>query len=206
MELVNLTAPFNCAHILTERRPLKSPSTAYTGMIYHFRYGSMATSYLDLPGHIAETDDGRDAKNCLLTDFYRRPASLLRINVPAEEYGITPDDLEKARNGRPWQEWMVINALGDCADGHQPSRKIYLTLESVDHLIRNGVKVLFSDSWESVRLDGVFLQLFDAGVSAVCNLVNLNKLPGDREFLLTVSFVPYPGQVTQIPATVIAEI
>ena len=76
----------------------------------------------------------------------------------------------------------------------------------VDHLIKNGVKVLFSDAWESVRLDGVFLRLFDSGVSAVCNLVNLDKLPADKEFRMTMSFLPYPGAVTQIPVSVIAEI
>ena len=90
MELVNLTAPFNRAHIFTERIPLKSAKTAYTGMVYHFRYGSMETSYLDLPGHIAETDDGRHARNTDLLNFYRRKAALLRITPPNEEYGITP--------------------------------------------------------------------------------------------------------------------
>lgn len=207
MELINLTSPFHCAHIFLERIPLKSDRTAYTGMVYHFRHGSMGTSYLDLPGHIAETDDGCDAQNVNLLDYYRRKTQLLRIKTPAnQEYGITPADLEKALNGREWQPWIVINALGSAADGYQPSRRIYLTLEAVDYLARNGVKVLFSDAWESPRLDGVFLRLFDAGISAVCNLVNLDKLPADREFYLTMSFLPYPGKVTQIPASLIAEI
>ena len=207
MELINLTSPFHCAHIFLERIPLKSDRTAYTGMVYHFRHGSMETSYLDLPGHIAETDDGCDAQNVNLLDYYRRKTQLLRIKTPADqEYGITPADLEKALNGREWQPWIVINALGSAADGYQPSRRIYLTLEAVDYLARNGVKVLFSDAWESPRLDGVFLRLFDAGISAVCNLVNLDKLPADREFYLTMSFLPYPGKVTQIPASLIAEI
>ena len=206
MELINLTAPFNRAHIFTERIPLKSDRTAYTGMVYHYRHGSMETTYLDLPGHIAETDDGQNAQNFDLLSYYRQKALLLRITPPADEYGITPADLDKALAGREWQKWIVINALGNRADGYQPARKIYLTLEAVDHLIKNGVKLLFSDSWESPRLDGVFLRLFDSGVSAVCNLVNLNKLPADKEFLLTLNFLPYPGGVTQIPATVIAEI
>ena len=46
MELINLTAPFNRAHIFTERIPLKSDRTAYTGMVYHYRHGSMETTYL----------------------------------------------------------------------------------------------------------------------------------------------------------------
>lgn len=206
MKLINLTAPFHCAHIFTERIPLKSPRTAYTGLVYHFRHGSMETSYLDLPGHIAETDDGRHAANIDLLDYYRQKTLLLRIKPTAAEYGVTPEDLEKALNGREWTPFVVINAQGVANDGYEPARKIYLTLEAVDYLAANGIKVLLSDAWESVRLDGVFLRLFDAGISAVCNLVNLNKLPAEGEFLTTVSFPPYPGAVTQIPVSVIAEV
>ena len=79
MSVVNLTPRFNRASIFTERLPLKSSQTAYTGMIYHFRHGSMETSYLDLPGHIAETDDGRHAGNIDLREFFRREAALIRL-------------------------------------------------------------------------------------------------------------------------------
>ena len=85
MELINLTAPFNRAHIFTERIPLKSDRTAYTGMVYHYRHGSMETTYLDLPGHIAETDDGQNAQNFDLLSCYRQKALLLWITPPADE-------------------------------------------------------------------------------------------------------------------------
>lgn len=206
MKLINLTAPFHKVQVLTERLPLKSDRTAYTGMIYYCNHGSMETSYLDLPGHIAETDDGFHAANIDLCDYYRRETMLLRITPPDTEYGITPDDLEAARNGRPWQKWVIINALGHFDDGYIPSRKIYLTLEAVDHLIKNGVKLIFSDAWESCRLEGVFLRFFEAGVSTVCNLANLSQLPADGTFEVSIGFIPYTGGVTQIPVSVIAEI
>lgn len=206
MKLINLTAPFHKVQVLTERLPLKSDRTAYTGMIYYCNHGSMETSYLDLPGHIAETDDGSHAANIDLCDYYRRETMLLRITPPDTEYGITPDDLEAARNGRPWQKWVIINALGNFDDGYIPSRKIYLTLEAVDHLIKNGVKLIFSDAWESCRLEGVFLRFFEAGVSTVCNLANLSQLPADGTFEVSLGFIPYTGGVTQIPVSVIAEI
>ena len=101
---------------------------------------------------------------------------------------------------------MVINALGVCDDGYAPERRVSLSMEAVDLIIRKGVKVLFSDVWESRRLEGVFLRLFDSGVSTVCNLSGLHELPADREFRITVSFLPYPGEVTQIPVSVLAEI
>ena len=61
MPVINLTSSFGNHRTAVERLPLRSEKTAYTGMIYYFDYESMSTSYLDLPGHIAETDDGRHA-------------------------------------------------------------------------------------------------------------------------------------------------
>lgn len=206
MSVVNLTPRFNRASIFTERLPLKSSQTAYTGMIYHFRHGSMETSYLDLPGHIAETDDGRHAGNIDLREFFRREAALIRLTPREGEYAVSAAELEQAMQGRTWREWMVINALGVCDDGYAPERRVSLSMEAVDLIIRKGVKVLFSDVWESRRLEGVFLRLFDSGVSTVCNLSGLHELPADREFRITVSFLPYPGEVTQIPVSVLAEI
>ena len=54
MPVINLTSSFGPHRTSIERLPIRSPKTAYTGMIYYFDYESMSTSYLDLPGHIAE--------------------------------------------------------------------------------------------------------------------------------------------------------
>ena len=206
MTTLALTAPFNSVQTLIEHVPLKSEKTAYTGMVYHFNYGSMATSYLDLPGHIAETDDGCCAVKLDPGEWYRQPAGLIRITArPGAEFAIRPEDVERAMEGRTWHPWMVLHALGGRTDSEKPIRMTYLAMETVDLLIAKGVKVMLGDAWESRRLEGVFLRLFGRGVSTVCNLVNLDKLPDDREFRITLGFLPYAGSVTQIPCSVLAE-
>ena len=209
MPVINLTAPFGNHRTSIERLPIRSPKTSYTGMIYYFDYESMSTSYLDLPGHIAETDDGRHAAMLDPGDWYRQRANLIRIPVcPAgEEFAIRPADIEKAMAGKKWHPWMVINALGRKDDDGEARyfRMTYLALDTVDMLIDKGVKVIIGDAWESRRLDGVFTRLFSAGVCTVCGVANLHRLPDDREFFVTLGFLPYPGGVTQIPCSVLAE-
>jgi len=61
--------------------PLKSDRTSYTGVIYRLSQGSMNSSYIDLPGHIAETDDGRDGANTPPQDFFRLPCTVVRLDL-----------------------------------------------------------------------------------------------------------------------------
>ena len=202
MKLINLTAPFHKVQVLTERLPLKSDRTAYTGMIYYCNHGSMETSYLDLPGHIAETDDGCHAANIDLCDYYRRKTMLLRLTPPNTEYGITPEDLETARGERPWQEWVIINALGSTGSFGIPPRSVYLTLDAVEWLKKTPCRLLVSDIYESTALEGVFLQLFGGGIATVCEPANLHKLPSGV-VKLNVLFPKIA--ITQLPCSLTAE-
>lgn len=205
MKIIDLTAPFSDSTETSLREvPLRSDKTAYTGMVYRFNHESMATTYLDLPGHIRETDDGRNGENLNIADYYRQPARLLRI--PPRTGGITPDDLKKAAGGKKILPFTIIHSFGRKDDGNDPQRLTYLTLESCDFLIGAGVKVLLSDAWESRALEGVFLRLFSHGVSTICNLHRMWELPEDRDFLLNVIPLPYPGGATQLLARVFAEI
>jgi len=52
--------------VRVEERRLDSQRGPYTGMIYHFAHDGMTGTYIDLPGHIKETDDGADAANYVL--------------------------------------------------------------------------------------------------------------------------------------------
>ena len=64
------------------------------------------------------------------------------------------------------------------------------------------LKVLVSDIYESTALEGVFLKLFEAGISTVCEPANLHKLPSGK-VKLTVHFAKIP--ITQLPCTLVAE-
>ncbi len=204
MSIVDLTHPFSNAHVFIEEKALKSARTEYTGLIYHFRYGSMASSYIDLPGHIAETDDGREAANEDIADYYRQPATVLRPEYDPETGAVSAAALERAAAGKTLRDILIVHALGERNDSDIPERSVYLDMDAVDWVIARGCRILVSDVWESTRLDGVFLKFFAAGVSTVCNLVNLQSLPED-EVRLNIIFTPLPG-ATQIPCRIFAEV
>jgi hypothetical protein len=84
------------------------------------------------------------------------------------------------------------------------SREIYLTMESVSWIIDSGCRLLVSDTYESNRLDGVFLKLFSAGISTVCMPVNLDKLTS--QVIKITIFTPLLDGIVQIPCRIAAEI
>ena len=182
---------------------LKSAGTEYTGVKYLYTIPGMASSYLDLPGHIAETDDGKRGDNIPADAFYRMETTVLRLNRQSGGGAVTADDLCTAANGDFHAPCIVVNALGDLNPRDIEERSVYLTFDALEFLAEHGCRLLVSDIFESQRLDGVFLWLFQRGISTVCEPINLGRLPLDRPVRLSVIFPPLPG--TQLPCRVFAE-
>lgn len=182
---------------------LRSANTAYTGIIYEFSSGSMQGTYLDLPGHIQETDDGQTAANFPIENLYRLPASLIRLDRASGSGAVTAGELEEAFGGIPDTPGIIINALGERNPEQIEARSVFLDMNAVQWLIDAGCKMLLSDIYESQALEGVFLKLFRAGVCTVCEPVNLAKITAPK-VKLTVLFPKFP-QMTQFPCRVIAE-
>lgn len=201
MKLIDLTLPWSSIETKEKLVPLKSESTAYTGVVYDFRLNSMTGTYIDFPGHIRETSDGMHAGSFPLSDLYRVPATLLRPKRSGS--GITAAELAEALGKLPATPCIVIHGK---AGTNIPliSREIYLTMESVGWIIDSGCRLLVSDTYESERLDGVFLKLFRAGISTVCMPVNLDKLTS-QVMKITV-FTPLMDGIVQIPCRIAAEI
>lgn len=185
------------------RMNLQSPGIKYTGVCYNFKINSMAGTYIDFPGHIAETDDGQDSKNYPLEKLYRRSAKVIHLNRTTG--AVNAKDLQdncqyKINKG----DALVINALGKLRFNDVPERSVYLDKSAVDWVIAQGVELLISDIYESTKLIGVFYHLFKAGISTICFPVNINKLTVP-EVKITILPLPVEG-VAQIPCRVIAEI
>jgi kynurenine formamidase len=183
---------------------LKSPGVEYTGVVYEFTMSSMAGTYLDLPGHIAETNDGQDAANYPLEKLYRRRAVVIRLDRQDNSGGVTATELARAcqmkiRKG----DALIVNALGNRQFYEINERSVFFELDAVEWIIEQGVELLVSDIYESKALAGVFYKLFQARISTVCLPVNLNRLTV-LEIKLTVLPLPVRG-VTQIPCRVVAE-
>ena len=206
MAYVDLTADFRGRKVLPEivqrEVALKSDKTEYTGVVYNISTSTMMGSYIDFPGHIKETDDGVNGANSDLADFTNMSAAVIRFDRAGEPGGITAEDLENAYGGVPDTQAVIINALGSVSSFDIPPRSVYLTLDAVEWLKKTPCRVLVSDIYESTALEGVFLKLFEAGISTVCEPANLHKLPSGK-VKLTVHFAKIP--ITQLPCTLVAE-
>ena len=206
MAYVDLTADFRGRKVLPEivqrEVALKSDKTEYTGVVYNISTSTMMGSYIDFPGHIRETDDGVNGANSDLADFTNMSAAVIRFDRAGEPGGITAEDLENAYGGVPDTRAVIINALGSVSSFDIPPRSVYLTLDAVEWLKKTPCKVLVSDIYESTALEGVFLKLFEGGISTVCEPANLHKLPAGK-VKLTVHFAKIP--ITQLPCTLVAE-
>ena len=207
MNLIDLTLPIpdsDPSRIALEEMRIGPEPEGYTGLIYHFHHNSMVGSYLDLPGHIKETDDGRDAANYPLDQLYRVPAAVIHLNRESGSGGVSAAELAAAcPPGLHSFPALVLNALGPCRFDEIECRSVWLELDAVQWLIDAGVRLLVADIYESPRIHGVFLHLFRAGVATVCLPVNLALLirPQVR---ITVLMPRYLG-VTQIPCRILAE-
>lgn len=176
----------------------------YTGMVYHFRHNGMAGTYLDLPGHIKETADGFDAANYPVEKLFRVEATVIRLDRAGGSGAVTAAELE-AVCPRPFRgQALVLNALGARRFDAIESRSVWLGRDARRWIINQHIHLLVSDIYESQALEGVFLELFRAGVATVCQPVNLSALvtPYVRLTALPARF----ETATQLPCRVVAEL
>ncbi|MBR2365297.1 MAG: cyclase family protein [Lentisphaeria bacterium] len=208
MTITDLTMDFTgerfAPEIKKEKLFLKSGKTEYTGVVYTLTHDGMSGTYIDFPGHIAETDNGATAENYPVEDLYRVKADVIRFHKQSGDGAVNGEDLEKALPAdREKCKILVINALGEKNPKDIEERSVYLSDSAVEWIIRNNYTLVVSDIYESQALHGVFLKLFAAGISTVCMPVNLYKLP-EKQIWLTVLFAKMPS-VTQLPCRVVAE-
>lgn len=206
MSCIDLTAPFKAwgdqPEITRREVALKSERTRYTGVVYNLNTTTMMGSYIDFPGHIKETDNGMTGANADLSDFAGIPCTVIHFDRAAVPGGISAADLEAACGGMPDTPAVIINALGATPSFDIEQRSVYLELDAVEWLKNTPCKLLISDVYESKALEGVFLKLFEGGISTICEPANLHKLPSGQ-VKITVLFPKIP--VTQLPCALIAE-
>lgn len=207
MTIIDLTSPYqgrrSTPQVTEERIPLRSAATAYTGLIYHLASDSMQGTYLDLPGHIVETDDGRRTDNIPASELYRRPATVIHLDRPVAPGPVSATHLQTALGTHLCRNTLIIHALGPHNSFQIPERSIFLDDSAVDWIVSRQCQWLISDIYESTALHGVFLKLFAAGIAAVCEPRNLHLLTAN-EVLVTILFPPWP-QITQMPCRLLAE-
>jgi hypothetical protein len=174
-------------------------------MVYDFTHGSMVGSYLDLPGHLKETDDGLTAENYPLDKLYEVPTVVAHLPRAGAHGKITAAELEAACPVQPEGGALVIHALGAMSFWEMnPGQSVALTREACLWMGERKIHLLVSDVYEHrTEKEGVFLHLFRAGISTVCLPVNLGELPDQVK--LTILAPRYPF-ATQFPCRVIARV
>lgn len=206
MTVVDLTRAFDRVKLEKHLVPLRSGNTAYTGVIYDYAFDSMQSTYIDFPGHIAETDDAVRADNAPISELYRRPADVIRLDFADGEGAVSASDLASAApapDAKKPANTLIINALGNKNPRDISERSVYLDESAVRWIIDRGYRLLVSDIYESRALHGVFKMLFAHGVTTVCEPVNLFLLTSPRVWL---SAIPCPiPDATQIPCRLLAE-
>ena len=205
MTIIDLTRPFANEPLFrldAADVPLVSDATHYTGVIYQLHLDSMCSTYIDLPGHIQETDDGRTAESADIGQFFRMCARVVHLSRQSGSGAVTGAELSAGHDGLK-TECLVVNALGNLDATDIDERTVWLDNSAIDWILSTGCRVLISDIYESRRLEGVFQRLFKAGVSTICLPVNLFKLKDIA--MITALFCPVP-KMTQIPCRVIAEV
>ena len=207
MPVVDLTWEFIgerfAPEIKREEVFLRSGLTSYTGVVYRMNHDGMSGTYIDFPGHIAETDNGLYADNCPLEDVFRVPASVIHLDCASGHGAVSAADLKNALGTEIQTPALIINALGKTEPTGIDPRSVYLDDSAVEWIIDSPCRLLVSDIYESKALHGVFLKLFGAGITTICMPVNLHKLR-NPQVELTVLFAKMPG-ITQLPCRLVAE-
>ncbi len=176
-----------------------------TGMVYHFDHWSMSGTYLDLPGHIKELDDGFDSVNYPLDKLYEVESAVIHLDRSEKPGKIHAEELAAASPVDGPIPGLIVHALGQKRYDEVPERSVALAADAVEWMISKGIHLLVSDVYEHCdEPENVFWKLFEAGISVVCCPINMQMLDAPL-VKLTVLAPRYPG-VTQLPCRLVARI
>gem|GEM_PF-465384 len=188
----------------TRHWTLRDGPAPYTAAVHFFQHWSMAGTYLDLPGHIVETDDGADAASVPAERWFRRAALVIHLDRESGSGPVTAAELAAASPDSDPADALVLNALGARRFDAIAERSVSLSLDAVDWIAARGARLLVADVYEAAPVPhGVFPALFAHGIATVCAPVNLHRLTQPR-VRLTALPLRFPGAV-QIPCRVLAE-
>ena len=207
MKLIDLTYPMEETY---KDKPAAVPSIipitvrgqSFKGVIYDFNWGSMMGSYIDFPGHIKETDDGIDADNAPLEDLYEIPAAVIHLSRQGAPGPIRAEELEEASVDVPEDGALIIHALGRKRFNEVEADTVFFGKSAIEWIVKKRIKLIVSDVYENHKNpEGVFVELFKAGIATVCLPINLEKIT-KNPVKLSALCMRAEG-VTQLPCRVL---
>jgi len=179
--------------------PLRVKGKGYRGVIYQIGFSSMAGSYIDFPGHIAEFDNGLDAASYPPEKLFLVETTVIRLNRKGLPREIKVAELEKFG---PVSTPGLLVDTGWKKDVYHPEVYFYGE-EAIAWIVSQKIRLFLSDVYENhARPRGVFVELFRAGISTVCLPDNLDKITRPR---VKICVFPLPvAGLTQAPCRVLA--
>ncbi len=207
--LVDLTLPvMHSSNIMTTKKfPVKQDDgVEYNGVIHHFSYDSMVSTYIDFPGHIEGLGDGTDAANYPVSNLYRIKALVIKLNRTDKSGEVSARELKNSINldiDVEQPSAVIINALGTRDFNDIEERSVWLGTGAVEWLISLGIHLLVSDIYESRGIHGIFGSFFKKGISTVCYPVNLSKIKSN---ICHITVFPLKiEKAQQLPCRIVAE-
>ena len=181
--------------------PLSVRGGKYRAICYRLAMNGMSGTYLDLPGHIEEFDDGADAENFPLEKLFMLDTTVIHLDRRSLGREVTADELESA--GMPVKgDALLIHALGEkkCFEV-APDEIPYFGPSAIQWIVHKRPKIAVSDIYEKrPDLQGIFIELFRNRISCVCVPVNLDRI---RETYPKTCIIPLRMRsVTQLPCRI----
>ena len=206
MKLIELTHTITEAEAATQHElAIGDKNFSYTGVVYDFSHNSMVGTYIDFPGHIKEVDDGRDAASFPVERLFRIDATVVHLDRESGSGSVSAAELEDACPEEINGGALIINALGHRRFDEIDHQSVYLSAEAGAWICQTGIHLFASDVYESTpKLQNIFYDMFESGISTICQPINLHLLDKPR-----VKLTALPArfeQVTQVLCRVIAEL
>lgn len=194
----------DCDTLETRVWTIAAKDSRYRARVHVFSHWSMSGTYLDLPGHIVETDDGQDAASFPVERLFRVGADVIRLDRADGSGAVTAEDLISGCPAGEPARALVVNALGNRRFDEISERSVYLSRAAVEWMTGRGITLLVSDIYESADTpQNVFPMLFRAGVATVCCPESLGRIAAPR---VTVTALPIRMRgATQIPCRLVIE-
>lgn len=209
MAIIDLTLPLDkgpdgtCVINRSEKK-VTSLHKSYTAALFDVRISSMAGTYIDFPGHIHETDDGADAGNAPVENFFRLATAVIHLDRQSGSGGISARELADNVSADVHEcRALIINGIGKRTYSDVDDRSVFLLKDAADWIVSTRCRLVVSDVYESREIQGIFNILFSAGICTVCRPANLFKIT-DACVLTSVVVLPLQG-VTQCTCRVFAE-
>jgi kynurenine formamidase len=157
--------------------PLSIQGEHFRAVCHRIHMDGMSGTYIDFPGHIAETDDGVDAADCPLDRLLMLEGTVIHLDRAGRGREVTAEELDAAGVAVKGDA-LVIHALGEKEFYDYSVETIpYYGPSAIEWILSKDVRLFASDIYENkAELQGIFSELFRRGVATVCCPVNLRQV------------------------------